>query len=312
MTGCYDARRVAIVWPDLSFLLAARELGVSFDSTLMVGRQNLFATAPEIVHAYQDAGQSIELASAERIVADGQGFCEPLLRHLGAGQVESLDASDFEHSTYVHDLNQPLPEDLRSRYTLVYDGGTLEHVFNLPQALKNCMQAVAPGGHFITIGPATSQYGHGFYQFSPELYYRALSPENGYEVLALLIRTGNQPWTKWRAVADPATLGVRVDLASPWETFMFVLARRTAEIEPFASWPQQSDYSSAWTGTEVNAPMKTRTRLISHLPKPVRSAIMTTRSMTAVLGKMSGPDHFRPVEMADVARGALRAARRAE
>jgi len=41
-------------------------------------------------------------------------------------------------------------------YTTVIDGGSLEHVFNFPQAIANCMNMVAVGGHFIGLSPANN------------------------------------------------------------------------------------------------------------------------------------------------------------
>jgi len=59
----------------------------------------------------------------------------------------------------------------------VIDGGTLEHVFNFPVAIKNAMQMVRAGGRLSLSPPANNYFGHGFYQFSPELFYRVLSAE---------------------------------------------------------------------------------------------------------------------------------------
>jgi 2-polyprenyl-3-methyl-5-hydroxy-6-metoxy-1,4-benzoquinol methylase len=57
----------------------------------------------------------------------------------------------------------------------VFDGGTLEHIFDYPTAIKNCMKMVKPGGHLLLTTPANNWFGHGFYQFSPELFYSFVS-----------------------------------------------------------------------------------------------------------------------------------------
>ena len=77
------------------------------------------------------------------------------------------------------------------------DSGSLEHVFNISQALRNCLEMVESGGHFISIGPANNAMGHGFYQFSPELYFRILSPHKS--------RGGRQPFHRHRP-AGPAQM----------------------------------------------------------------------------------------------------------
>ena len=77
-------------------------------------------------------------------------------------------------------MNLPIGDDLKRKFSVVIDGGTLEHVFNFPVAIKNCMQMLDVGGHFFVHTMANNFMGHGFYQFSPELFYRVFSPENGF------------------------------------------------------------------------------------------------------------------------------------
>jgi hypothetical protein len=81
--------------------------------------------------------------------------------------VVTLDNSAYEGAAIVIDLNAPLPDALKNRFTAVIDGGCLEHIFNFPQAIKNSMEMLSIGGHFLGITPANNFCGHGFYQFSP-------------------------------------------------------------------------------------------------------------------------------------------------
>jgi hypothetical protein len=46
--------------------------------------------------------------------------------------------------------------------------------FNFPVALANAMKMAKIGGHFAARTPANNQCGHGFYQFSPGLFYRII------------------------------------------------------------------------------------------------------------------------------------------
>ena len=68
---------------------------------------------------------------------------------------------------------------------LVFDGGTLEHVFNFSTALKNCMQMVAPGGRFVSVTMPNNWSGHRFSPVSPALSYRTRSPEHGFSVTCI-------------------------------------------------------------------------------------------------------------------------------
>ncbi|HBJ82275.1 MAG TPA: hypothetical protein DDZ88_00035 [Verrucomicrobiales bacterium] len=121
-----------------------------------------------------------------------------LFASLGFSKTHCLDYSDFEGAGIIHDLNAPeAPASLRERYDLVVDGGTLEHVFHIPNALNNIFQMLKVGGRVVHILPTTNMVDHGFYMFSPTLlldFYGA----NNYQVeyIRLIKHTLDQtkPW----------------------------------------------------------------------------------------------------------------------
>ena len=60
------------------------------------------------------------------------------------------------------------------------NGGTLEHVFHVPNALANLNAMLKPSGAILHVLPCNNWVDHGFYQFSPTLmfdYYAALQFE---------------------------------------------------------------------------------------------------------------------------------------
>ena len=297
---------MGVGWPDISFLLATRQLGASFDRTLTIGHQWLFGDAGNVVHAHEDAGERHDGLTAVQLVDEGGGFADPIFRSLGAHVLDVVDASDYEGGGIVHDFNEPLPEHLRSRYSLVFDGGSLEHIFNFPQALKNCLAAVEPGGHFVTITPANSLLGHGLYQFSPDLYFQALRPEHGFEIVLVLLRFEHR-WARWRVVADPSALGRRVTLSDPWPAYMYVMGRRLDDREPLRHWPQQSDYATVWSGGELARPVGVEARFRDRLPTPARRAFEAIRAATALTGRTTEPSDFRSAEMTAIVRDVLQA-----
>lgn len=235
----------------ISFLAAASRSGVDYQRTLMIGRQAMVSEGRRVRAGLREAGLEIDLETARAISRDGQGFCEPLLRHLGAEDIQSLDASDFEGSTIVHDLNKPLPAPHLAAYSVVIDGGTLEHVFDFPAALKTCLEGVALGGHYIAITPVNNYAGHGFYQLTPELYFRVLAPDNGFRVRCMLWRS-DHPFAGWYQVADPANVGHRVERRGLSRTLLFLAAERFAHREILAIPPQQSDYAAEWAAGAVD------------------------------------------------------------
>lgn len=237
----------------VQFLIAARQQGVAFGDVLTLGRQDLNVYPAKMRKLLEKQGLSSALFAPE--AADTK-FSEPVFKSLGAANVFSMDVSNFEGAAFVHDLNQPIGPELRERFDVVYDGGTLEHVFNFPIALKNCMEMLRPGGHLFIHTVTNSYCGHGFYQLSPELFFRALSPANGFEVSRMVIhRMG--PYGSWYEVNDPERIRSRVELISYSPMQLLVQAKRTSVVPVFARAPQQSDYSPRWTDRPGDKPADT-------------------------------------------------------
>jgi hypothetical protein len=223
----------------IQFLTRWKDLGISLDRVLTLGRQWMYVKPEEVRSVLANNGIRISLASVEELFAD-KGYCEPLLKLLGANQIESMDVSAYENATILQDLNQPWPAELLGRYSLIVDGGTLEHVFHFPTALRSVMQAIRTGGHFLSITPANNLMGHGFYQFSPELFYRVFTAENGFAVEKMLLY--EQPWKSvWYEVADPSVLRARVELVNRNPAYLIVCAKKISSAG-LSRIPVQSDY----------------------------------------------------------------------
>ncbi len=220
------------------FLLNQKKRGVRFGRVLTLGRQGVYMPA----HLYQGYLKTLGVSQEQRDYADD------FFRGLGATTIDFMDASNYEGANVVHDLNQPISTQFAEAYDCVFDGGALEHVFNFPTALKNCMAMVRTGGHLILITTWNNYAGHGFYQFSPELFYAALSVENGYAVEQMLIVQRN----RWYAVANPGEVGGRIELINAQPTLLFLTARRLESKPVFSTWPQQSDYSARWAANNTS------------------------------------------------------------
>jgi SAM-dependent methyltransferase len=224
------------------FLVSARKRGTEFGEVLMIGRQDLNVYPAKLRQVLAQAGLPTEQFAPG---AADTGFAEPLFQSLGAKKVFSLDASAFEGADFVHDLNRPVGDELKQRFDLVYDGGTLEHVFNFPVALQNCMEMLRPGGSFITHTCANNWCGHGFYQFSPELFYNVLGPDNGFEVRRIILHVVG-PYNRWYEPASPQEIRGRGELFNRFPLQMIVHARRTNIVSLFTKTPQQGDYTPRW------------------------------------------------------------------
>lgn len=282
-----------------------KKYAVSFEKTITLGRLKLYTAAEDIRAMTEKYGSAKQVQD----VVFKDEYAEPLFELLGSTQPESMDYSDYEKATHLHDLNQPIVEKFRNQYDVVVDSGTLEHVFNFPVAIRSCMEMVKTGGHFIGITPANNYFGHGFYQFSPELYYRIFSAENGFVVCGMLVGVCGEDGEveKWYEVKDPAEVRSRVMLVNSKPTYLFIVAQKTGTADIFKASPYQSDYAATWQKEEDSktaqsqAGVKELYRKI--VPGVVQKQVNKFRSwygkprLTDEYIGMTNASHFKEVEL---------------
>jgi|GEM_PF-2340583 len=110
---------------------------------------------------------------------------------LGFSQIDALDYSNFEGADITHDLNNvDLPAEYCEKYDYVLDGGTLEHVYNVPAALECVYKMLKPNGTFYFDSPVFFGINHGFYNFSPSFFYDYFST-NKYTINNLRLYQGD-------------------------------------------------------------------------------------------------------------------------
>ncbi|WP_075088525.1 hypothetical protein [Verrucomicrobium spinosum] len=168
------------------FLTWTKSRGVSFRKTAMLGRQGFMGVRPSQLARWQSAAPEGARPGVE-ILTDPRQYCEPLFKALKAETIHSYDFSSYENATHLWDLNEAPPAASLGAYSVVFDGGTLEHVFDFPRALQGALQLLEPGGHYISVTPASGWFGHGFYQFSAELFQQIFTAGNGCELTALMM-----------------------------------------------------------------------------------------------------------------------------
>jgi hypothetical protein len=231
--------------PIVQYLLERHIAGVDFSQTATIGRQEFHMTPRQVSTLMAKS----HLHSSESLVTSSfdhdPPYAEPFFKALGAESLRSFDHSDFEGATDLHNLNDPISQTYHEKFSVVIDGGSLEHIFNFPEAVKNCMSMVRVGGHFLSTSYANNLMGHGFYQFSPELMFRIFSEANGFGDTEVFLVEHSGEVRVWKA-DDPAKYGGRVQLTNTRPTFMFVSSKKVRHQNPFAVWPAQSDYATRW------------------------------------------------------------------
>ena len=225
--------------------------------SLMLGRQAFrlgqgkrdVRTTP---HRYQKAlkvsGHHAKLSD----LTQPDHFSENMFREIGFGEIESLDMSDYQGATLQWDLNQPVPLDWHGQFSFIFDGGTLEHVFNIPQAFANVFNMLAEGGRFVGLNPYNGFPSHGMYQFSPELVWTYWKHGCGCTVHSC--RAIHEISNYSRNLPDPTELGGRLPVKlglrlqgrMPWNSVLLWYEVERTRGASIASSVQQSDYLSTW------------------------------------------------------------------
>jgi hypothetical protein len=231
------------------FLVESWREGAHFGSTLTLGRIGHLMSRRDLKRLARSLPKESEFVQMVELGELPQ-YSDELFKAMGATRVDAMDASDFEGATILQDLNEPLAPRLHGQFDAVVDSGTLEHVFNVPGAFKNAMDALKVGGHFFAGLPANNWCGHGFYQFSAEFFYRVFSEENGFQMRKLFVAPvwSGGKWLDGPAfeVFDPREMKERVEIEGKALMSFLVQAQKVRHEVVFAKWPQQSDYLAAW------------------------------------------------------------------
>jgi hypothetical protein len=147
-----------------------------------------------------------------------------------------LDIHASREFEIVVDLNDPLPAELHDCYDLVYDGGTMEHCFNVGQVMRNILTLAKMGGHIVHVNPL-NYYNHGFFGFNPTFYHDFYTQSGNR--LASEVYGIHGPVLDSRLMKLPALKGFA---SLPERTAVMVAAQRLVGGE--VAWPLQSKYRS--------------------------------------------------------------------
>lgn len=219
---------------------------------LTLGRQGLHEEKSYLINTFPQCNPA---------VFDSE-YAEDWLISQGAKVVESIDYSEFEGATHIHDMNLLL-EKPEPSYDYLIDAGTLEHIFHFPNAIQNCMSLIKEGGYFISFYPTDNLSNHGFYQFSPELFFRVFSEENGWiDQRCFLYQEVNG--SKHYEIRDPRELNRRAYFNTSNPTMGFFIAKKKSAHHLSIKNIFQSDYAARWDGKELNSRTSFRSGLLIH------------------------------------------------
>jgi len=228
-----------------------------YGNLLQLGRQGLhFVRDRKELAMAKQVFEKYDTETDFNTVISSYPHADSLFTYLGASNVESLDNSDFEQASMIHDLNDPVPEEWHNKFDHIYDGGTIEHIFDIKTVFENIKKMLKVGGVFSGLAVCNNAVGHGFYQFSPDLYRTVFSEDVGYKVIAIQLIDNPQslpdgsPSGQFPVIYDLETpkKGDRQDIplhGSMSNFYVAFIIKKVAEVEVTKNF-QQGDYLRNW------------------------------------------------------------------
>jgi len=234
----------------MKMLLEAKKSGTNFSNTVMIGRQKINLSKRE--NSKLEKFIDVEIKNGT-INFDNRSYADSLLKeYLDIKKLNIVDYSDYEGANISLDLNYPIKKIFYNKYDVLIDGGSIEHIFNFPVAIKNYMNLIKVNGEIFIFTNANNHCGHGFYQFSPELFYRVFNKSNGFKIKSVILLEHPYPGAELSEkhicykVNDPETIGRRALIVNKSPLGILVNAIKTKEVKIFEIQPLQSDYKNTW------------------------------------------------------------------
>ena len=130
---------------------------------LSLARQRITCPVAELIEYLESEGFSPD---REHMAELSPATSKELFESLGFDQYDDLDFTPVEGVTIVHDMNKPVPEEYHDRYDLIFEMGTMEHIFDVRSTFDNIIKMLKVGGTVFHLAPLNF-LNHGFYNFSP-------------------------------------------------------------------------------------------------------------------------------------------------
>lgn len=245
-------------------------------TVITFGVQSVQATAVEALALLRAVGVEPTTVDLNAPHLAGRLPQEHLFKMLGFDRVEAIDFYSNEKPTHIVDLNSPVPEAMCGKYDLVYDGGTAEHCFAASQVFCNALRLARVGGLVIHHLPMNNWVDHGFYQFSPTLFYDFYGA-NGCEDLRLIVHFSEAGKERWIAYDPVGDSGLPYALGSAANVLLFFSARKVADKEQIV-FPIQGRYRRSFGAERGEDPVRRRGSALARLKRSVLKRTLKWRA----------------------------------
>ena len=219
---------MALTFHTFKFLEKLKKDNLNFGETLTIGRLNNLLEKEDF--------KLLNIQIDQNVYAD-----KLMKQHFKLLSLNALDYSSFEGADIIHDLNIPL-ENSNKQFNTIIDFGTSEHVFNVTECLKNISNLCKINGHIVHCLPANNNCGHGFWQFSPELFFNIYDNTNGFDETEIFLINlfDKKNWYK----INKQKIGERLELNSKEPLYLLVKTKKIGKN--LYQNINQSDYEHQW------------------------------------------------------------------
>jgi hypothetical protein len=119
-----------------------------------------------------------------------------LIKKFNLKKLISFDINKLEGASEIKDFDNPI--NYKEKFDIFFDGGSLQHIFNIPQALKNIIKMTKLNGTIIHTVTFDGFQGFGLYQLSPEIFLNLYNKNNGFKNTKIYLteNLNNKFWYK--------------------------------------------------------------------------------------------------------------------
>ncbi len=164
-----------------------------------------------------------------------------LFTMLGSKSVLASDASKYENPDLIINLNKKLSRNLHNKFENIVDIGTLEHIFDTKTTLENYVKMLKKGGYLLIAVPSSNMIDHGFYCFSPTLFFDYFSL-NGFDILSSYLRESSPFIYEYKSkIYEYKNLGMEIPFLSDRAVEFIILMKKKKNVKKLIV-PNQSVY----------------------------------------------------------------------
>lgn len=136
---------------------------------LLVGRQTVPMTIDEARSMLRSEGVAERLDFDETAdwvfdkstrAGEGKTYISDLgfFALFSDAKIRTLDVTDYEDAEIVHDMHQPVPEELHGAFDFIWNGSCLDNMFDPAMAMRNTGRMLRPGGRIVGLEMATPHF----------------------------------------------------------------------------------------------------------------------------------------------------------